>query len=116
MTSSEYSKSQYLKHKEKIRARMKITRSSPEYKAKATQRRRKKSDFVKRYKLAARCYDCGYAKASEALQFDHVQGIKKGIIGQFLDKSWKSLLSEITKCQVRCANCHAIKTKAEQYP
>lgn len=94
---------------------MRKTRSSPTYRAKARQRWRTKADFVKRYKLAAGCFDCGYAKAPEALQFDHVIGVKKGIIGKFLDKSWKQLLHEIDKCQVRCANCHAIKTKAEQY-
>ena len=112
--SSAYAKAQYLKHRERVLARMKVTRSSTEYRKKARLRWRQKADFVARYKLAAGCFDCGYKEYPEALQFDHVSGTKKGIIGQFLDKSWGKLLAEIEKCEVRCANCHAVATKRRQ--
>ena len=57
------------------------------------------------------CVDCGNDDL-RVLQFDHVRGTKKydisSIIGRGL--SVKTLSDEIKKCEVRCANCHQIKT------
>lgn len=62
------------------------------------------------YKLEKGCVDCGYNKNPYALDFDHLDG-KSYTISQHLHrKSWASLLKEISKCEVRCANCHRIKT------
>jgi len=75
------------------------------------QLRERKADFCTRYKLSAGCFDCAYSKCPEALQFDHVSGPKLGNISQILDRSFKYILTEIEKCVVRCANCHAVTTK-----
>ena len=63
-------------------------------------------------KLAQGCVDCGYNEHAIALQFDHVRGIKKSNVSDLIrrDYSWKTILKEIEKCEVRCSNCHAVMT------
>ncbi len=58
------------------------------------------------------CVDCG-EKNPIVLEFDHIKKGKVGSISYLLSRqrwSWASLLKEIDKCEVRCANCHRIKT------
>lgn len=61
-------------------------------------------------KLEKGCADCGYKEYAVALQFDHVRGNKEFTISRrhFLPKS--KILAEISKCEVVCANCHAVRT------
>lgn len=57
------------------------------------------------------CADCGIQYPPCAMEFDHVIGTKLFDIGG--NGSWKSLpklLAEIEKCDVVCANCHAMRT------
>jgi ribosomal protein L32 len=63
-------------------------------------------------KVASGCIDCGYAAHAEALQFDHTGDDKKGNVSDLIrsDYSWTTIVNEINKCEVRCANCHAVKT------
>lgn len=63
-------------------------------------------------KLAQGCADCGYNLNAYALQFDHVRGEKKGSVSDLIrsDYGWQTILKEIDKCEVVCANCHAIRT------
>lgn len=58
------------------------------------------------------CVDCGYDKYAVALQFDHISEDKKGSVSNLIrsDYSWKTILKEIEKCEVRCSNCHAVVT------
>jgi hypothetical protein len=60
------------------------------------------------YKVAHGCIDCGYKKHHAALHFDHVRGEKK--LNVCFAKSITQAKAEIEKCEVRCANCHAVKT------
>lgn len=60
------------------------------------------------YKLNAGCVDCGYKEHHAALHFDHVRGEKK--LNVSFAKSIAQAKTEIEKCEVRCANCHAVKT------
>lgn len=55
--------------------------------------------------------DCGLTDI-RALEFDHVRGNKILDIARLLDRavSWSTIEAEIAKCEVRCANCHRIKT------
>jgi Tat protein secretion system quality control protein TatD with DNase activity len=57
------------------------------------------------------CVDCGQSDI-RVLEFDHVRGQKIGEIGDlFRDGfNWSIIETEIAKCEVRCANCHRIKT------
>ena len=63
-------------------------------------------------KIASGCIDCGYAAHAEALQFDHTSNDKKGNVSDLIrsDYSWTTIMAEINKCEIRCANCHAVKT------
>jgi hypothetical protein len=75
---------------------------------KAHQRRRRV--WLNEIKLDRGCTDCGYKEHPEALQFDHVRGEKKFGIGTGYTRSKESVLAEIEKCEVVCANCHAVRT------
>jgi len=67
--------------------------------------------WLENYKLSRGCIDCGYNSNSEALQLDH-EGVKTAEIANLRHNVIK-LQEEIEKgkCVVRCANCHAIKTR-----
>jgi hypothetical protein len=60
------------------------------------------------FKLSKGCIDCGYKEHAVALHFDHVTGKKVRQICDF--RNWDLALEEVSKCVVRCSNCHAIKT------
>ena len=67
------------------------------------------------YLLSHPCIDCGESDPI-VLQFDHVRGKKLYNISQAVCGSklrWQTVLSEIAKCDVRCANCHTRKTAKE---
>jgi hypothetical protein len=57
------------------------------------------------------CVDCGNTDI-RVLDFDHVSGEKMENIAVLLAHSapWSIIVAEIAKCEVRCANCHRIKT------
>jgi hypothetical protein len=74
-----------------------------------------KDRWVEEYKLDKGCADCGYKGHPVALQFDHRPGtvkIRDIKSGQHL--GWAALMVEIEKCDVVCANCHAIRTFERQ--
>lgn len=65
-------------------------------------------------KLERGCLDCGYRENPVALQFDHRDPKTKEFgIAKALTCSWRRLLAEIAKCDVRCANCHAVRSVRE---
>jgi tRNA G26 N,N-dimethylase Trm1 len=65
---------------------------------------------VTEFLLVHPCTDCG-EKDVRVLEFDHrknkIRGVGEMIIGHF---SWKRIMAEIKKCDVRCANCHRRRT------
>lgn len=55
------------------------------------------------------CADCGEADPV-VLEFDHLRD-KAFDVGRSLSRrSWQSILEEIRKCEVVCANCHRRRT------
>jgi len=61
------------------------------------------------------CTDCG-EDDPVVLDFDHVNPKKKfkKVAGMLSGHySWESVLREIQKCEIRCANCHRRKTYAQ---
>jgi len=68
------------------------------------------------YLLKNPCIDCG-EKDPIVLDFDHTNPKeKKGNISSWVassTRSWETILEEIAKCQIRCANCHRRKTHKE---
>ena len=72
--------------------------------------RDERQEFLTEYFLSHPCVDCGEADPV-VLDFDHRRGKKDFNIGQkFADVSMATLLTEIGKCDVRCANCHRRRT------
>jgi hypothetical protein len=64
------------------------------------------------YLLAHPCVDCGQSDPL-VLDFDHVDPAeKRSTIYRLIHYacSWKTIESEIRKCEVRCANCHHRRT------
>jgi len=61
------------------------------------------------------CVDCGCSDA-RVLQFDHVKGTKSGdvtVMAQSINNT-QTVLEEIEKCEIRCANCHIIRHSNER--
>lgn len=66
-------------------------------------------------KLECGCCDCGYNVHSAALEFDHIDSsTKHRTVASLMYGSWKTIQVEIDKCEVRCANCHQIKSVLER--
>jgi hypothetical protein len=63
------------------------------------------------YLFRCSCIDCGFSDI-RVLEFDHVRSYKRNDVSRLLTSgaTCESILSEIAKCEVRCANCHRIKT------
>ena len=75
---------------------------------------RKTRLWLYNYKLEKGCADCGYKGHPAALQIDHT-GPKTGNIGQFRSSVGRMKYEmEIGKCEVRCANCHLVKSWADK--
>lgn len=68
--------------------------------------------YVAEYLLYHPCQDCG-CKDIRVLEFDHLEHDKKrdGVMRLVNNgASLESVKQEISKCEVRCSNCHTIKT------
>lgn len=69
------------------------------------------TDLVQAYKLIIGCVDCGYRDHPEALDLDHVSGVKTEKVSRLVErKSIRLVLDEVAKCEVVCANCHRVRT------
>lgn len=58
------------------------------------------------------CTDCrGWYEPCQ-MQFDHLDpATKLFCVGNRLDRKLETLLPEIRKCEIVCANCHALRTQ-----
>lgn len=121
----EYSRTYYARNAEKIRLIEKQRRlENPEigrrYAKKYRQthkeiinekRKSKMAEYrakINEIKLKSGCVDCGYNLHPFALDFDHVDGEKYKQVSAIIN--FEKALEEIKKCEVRCANCHRVKT------
>jgi hypothetical protein len=103
---SAYAKRHYQQNRERYLARTKKSR------------RRGRDAFwfwLMNYLRSHRCVDCGETDPL-VLQFDHRDGTEKvDTIGSMISRtSWTTFLAEVAKCDVRCANCHRVRT-AQQF-
>jgi hypothetical protein len=73
-----------------------------------TQFRRRRKEKCVMYK-GGKCEKCGYNKCLGALQFHHIDPSEKefGLSGKGVPKSWERCKTELDKCILLCANCHA---------
>jgi hypothetical protein len=73
--------------------------------------RLERTAYLLEYFTTHPCTDCGEADPV-VLEFDHLDSeLKSFDIGQSLSyRNWPSILEEIEKCEVVCANCHRRRT------
>lgn len=86
------------------------------------EKQRENKAIVDAIKLKTGCVKCGYRKNTAALTFDHIDpttkyrdkngrtvGIAKMLIAGSKGSRYSldTILEEIKKCRVLCANCHA---------
>lgn len=66
-----------------------------------------KRQYVTDYLQTHPCIDCGETDII-VLEFDHVRGVKRKNISNLIMQTYslQTLMEEIQKCEVRCANCH----------
>lgn len=76
----------------------------------------KMANRIKMYQYLSdkQCIDCGNPDPL-VLDFDHQDGKQKerGIAEMLRKNCWEKILKEIAKCEIRCSNCHRIKTAKE---
>ena len=59
------------------------------------------------YVMGDRCQCCGYNKCISALEFHHINPKDKEFtFSANTNRSWFSVISELKKCVLVCANCH----------
>ena len=89
-----YWKEYYLNHGGKDRVRRALVRAKTRNRA-----------TILMYLSTHPCVDCG-EQDMRCLDFDHVRGVKSKCVTAMNTASTKRLLQEISKCDIRCANCH----------
>ncbi|HYK97286.1 MAG TPA: hypothetical protein VEU77_02725 [Candidatus Acidoferrales bacterium] len=78
---------------------------------KVFRRRREHAALLRAFKRSA-CMDCGLSFPWFVMEFDHRDGsAKRGLVSQMPGRvGLMTLLLEIEKCDIVCANCHRIRT------
>jgi hypothetical protein len=72
--------------------------------------RRRKKDLLVAYK-GGKCTDCSGVFPGCVYHFDHRDPSAKSFeLSEHKDLSLSKLRSEVSKCDLVCANCHAIRT------
>lgn len=98
-----------------LRSRAYYAANKEKHKAAATERKKKNIAFVQKYVYdllqQKGCISCSENHPA-ALDFDHVRGEKYKNVSSLIAQgsSLESVLEEIEKCDIRCANCHRKRT------
>jgi hypothetical protein len=73
--------------------------------------RQQAAAFYLELKRGKPCADCGQVFHSAAMQWDHPPGVEKvADVAELYRGSRARVLKEIAKCELVCANCHAVRT------
>ena len=74
--------------------------------------RLRNKEYVWELKAKTPCADCGVQYPPYVMQFDHIIDEKRGNIADMVRKSLslETIQTEIDKCEIVCANCHAERT------
>lgn len=74
-------------------------------------------EVLRRYKKIKGCTRCGYKANALALEFNHIDYTsKKRTVASLMYHSWKDIKTEVSKCEILCANCHQIETLEKNSP
>lgn len=92
------------------RARERYHRSPRRKRDQSKSAYQRKADYLDQLKLERGCAECGFNENPAALQFHHRDpATKKAPVTTIAaNGSWAAMEEEIAKCDVLCANCHAI--------
>lgn len=72
---------------------------------------RRRKERVQALKDMQPCVDCEVAYPFYVMQWDHVRGEKLlDLASAKTSAAWEKVLTEIAKCDLVCANCHAART------
>jgi hypothetical protein len=79
------------------------------------QNKQRQRDFMAWYislKAGRPCADCGRTFHSAAMHWDHLPSVEKTADVSFLARrgNRQRILDEIEKCELVCANCHAVRS------
>ena len=93
----------YAKHSEKVKAKVRQVNK---------QLRKRNKEYVDTLKSNTPCHDCGVVYAPYIMQFDHVVDGKRSAVANLVRScvSIETIQTEIDKCELVCANCHAERT------
>ena len=70
-----------------------------------------KIEFLQQYKMEKGCSVCGYNEIPQALECDHIDRSKKKFgMNKAYKYKWSTIMEELEKCVILCANCHRKKT------
>jgi hypothetical protein len=82
-----------------------------EAKRESKRRRRRAVEAIVRAAKARPCADCGGTFHFAAMQFDHLPGTAKTErVSKMMTSSDAAVRAKMAKCEVVCANCHAVRT------
>ncbi len=70
---------------------------------------RERTEWLLAYFATHPCSDCGEADPV-VLEFDHLRDKEFDVAQALPYRGWASILAEIEKCEVVCANCHRRRT------
>lgn len=95
----ERSRSYQRSHKDKVRGRL-------------TGLTGEKQAYVDKVKDAP-CADCHNRFPVECMDLDHVRGKKRADVSAMIHRAYsiQSVVEEVKKCEVVCANCHRTRTR-----
>lgn len=100
--SKKKSKDYYSRNKERQKKQIHLSR---------LERKKGLRTHLRNYLKDHHCVDCGESDI-RVLEFDHVSGEKKKEVTLMVQQGYgiKEIDEEISKCEIRCCNCHRIKT------
>lgn len=71
--------------------------------------------FIRQLKESNPCTDCNKYFPFYVMQFDHLENKLKDI-ARLVNGPMNVLVAELKKCELVCANCHAIRTYSRNHP
>ncbi len=87
----------------------KSSRKGKNWRRLRSEKRAKIKAYVSEYKAVTPCKDCGRIFHPVVMDFDHIGTDKKFNISRGVG-TWRSIIAEMAKCELVCANCHRMRT------
>ncbi len=86
-------------------------RGGPPRRERQRTRKAREREWIESLKAGVPCADCKGIFPCYVMQWDHLPGRKKiADISRMAGRARELVVAEIAKCELVCANCHAIRT------